>query len=53
MKTSAMTSFLVKLSVKATTSLKKDVIAVISQLTFTCSQSAIETLEKGMKYLES
>ena len=25
----------------------------ISQLTFTCSKSAIETLEKGLKYVQS
>ena len=31
-----------------------DYIAVISsQLTFTCSKSTIETLEKGLKYVQS
>ena len=25
----------------------------VSQLTFTCSKSAIETLEKGLKYVQS
>ena len=25
----------------------------LTQLTFTCSKSAIETLEKGMKYVQS
>ena len=32
---------------------KKDTVAVISQLTFVCLQSAIVTLEKGMKYVQS
>ena len=26
---------------------------IITQLTFTCSESAIKTLEKGVKYVQS
>ena len=34
---------------------KKDacIISVITQLTFTCSKSTIEPLEKGVKYVQS
>ena len=32
---------------------KRDMRVFSSQLTFTCSQSTTETLEKGMKYFQS
>ena len=32
---------------------KKNEFAKSTQLTFTCSDSAIETLEKGLKYVQS
>ena len=31
----------------------KDITTISSQLTFTCSKSIIETLEKGVKYVQS
>ena len=35
------------------TSLNLRGIMVVAQLTFTCSKSMIETLEKGLKYVQS
>ena len=35
------------------TTRKLAITSIITQLTFTCSMSAIETLEKGMKYVQS
>ena len=33
--------------------MKKQIKAVSTQLTFTCSKSTIKTLEKGVKYVKS